>query len=270
MKLSRLRAGSWAAILVSITHPLLLPAQTPGDSVQSALTSWKPYEAGGVRILLDPQLPDTAGAWLWTSDLRQSQLDLTKALHLEPAALPAILMVATRARLKALTGVESTGLTDFQTPALLFVYAPTPNHLAVRHELGHWLPAQAWRGSTPPDWIAEGMATWAQARCSGYSIRAAAATLAADGRLPDLTHLTTSFRRLPEAPAYLAAGSLVGYIDSMHPDLLQTLWVGGLAGVARTLETDIPSITRSWQEWLAAFPVADRPPLAAVAEACTQ
>lgn len=264
-----IRALPWAAVVTVLAHVSSLRAQDRDIALPAALTSWTPYEAGGVRLLLDPELPTTAQPALWAGEVGQAQQDLARRLNAPLAPLPPILLVASRARLHALTGFWAHGLTDYQAPALFFVDAPVPNRLAVRHELGHWIPAQTWHGPFPPEWIAEGVAMWAQGTCSGYSLRAAAATLGAASRLPNLTDSTLSFRSLPELPAHLAAGSLVTYLYSLQPGLMRILWRQGLPGVTAALETDLLHLFRDWQGWLAAVPDADRAPLGEVAEACT-
>lgn len=264
-----MRPWSCALLLASaLASSAQLHAQA--DSLQAALRTWATDPTAILQLRLDPALPPGTTPGRWDDELRTAQRDVARRLGIHVDPLPPVLLAASRTRVQALAGVAANGLTVFDGPALVFVYSDPPNRLAVRHELGHWMPAMAWQGPWPAAWIAEGLATWAQELCSGASIRAAAATLAATSRLPDLAHLSQDFRDLPELPAYLAAGSFVAYLESRDPSVLRVLWRHGLSEAAARLETDLPRLEAGWRQWLTLVPAPERPPWADLAAGCQQ
>ena len=261
-------AGRTAALAFALGPLAGATAQAGPDAVARAVAEWPRRDTGRVQLRVDPVLPDTVQSASWLAAVARASEDVGPRLEVTADVLPPILLVASRERMEAVAGVAANGLTDFRTPALLLVYSEPPNQLAIRHELGHWLVAAAWAGPWPPAWIHEGMATWAQGECSGAGIRAVAVALADADALPALSRLVVDFRELPEVPAYLAAGSLVGYLASVRPGLLRVLWRHGLEGVASAIGRDATQLEVEWRQWLTAVPDSDRPAVATFSSGC--
>jgi hypothetical protein len=265
----RIFALALFAALTSLTRNGGYAQATPA-APPSAAEPWRSGAGVGITIWLDPALPQDLDPGSWAAAYTDAYRHAIDLLAVDPSSPPPIYLVSTRETLQALTGVAANGLTDYARQALYFVYAPRPNRLGLRHEAGHWVAAHAWSPPLPPDWINEGVAVLAQGRCSGYPIRAVAATLAAAGELRDPNTLAIAFRAQPELPAYFSAGAFVAYLHNRDPRSVQALWQTGIAATAAALDTTPAALIESWRAWVTELPAEQRAPDWVIAEGCRQ
>jgi hypothetical protein len=242
--------------------------QSPSTAPEAGLVRWLARDTLGFHVALDVSLPEGSDVSAWVQGFGTAYDHALSQLGISEVPAPNVYLIASRDRLRAITGVAANGLTDIAGQALYFVYGSSPNPLALRHEAMHWVAARAWSPPFPADWVNEGVAVFGQGRCSGYPVRAVAAALAARGELFSLDSLANGFRQLPELRAYLSAGSFVTYVYLRDPASLRLLWRQGLADVAAAFGTDVAHLEEEWHLWLTAEPVEARAPADRIIESC--
>jgi hypothetical protein len=131
-----------------------------------------------------------------------------------------------------------------------FLVAGTRARPGIRHEVTHLL---AWRLWGPPGgaWLAEGVATYALARCGGHTMQDIAAALDRERALVPLDSLREQldFEGEQGTMHTFQAASLVAYIDQTYGRRrLRAFWrSGGLDGVKRTLGIDAATLEKRWR-----------------------
>lgn len=179
-----------------------------------------------------------------------------------------VFYVASRDRMRALTGTRATGLTDAPAHAVVVVAAPTWEPLDT-HEVMHAISLALWgdpreraawgeRGT----WLVEGIAAAAEDRCGAFTGRQVVAALVGPGgdRLVRMDSLVHAFRRQDDLVAYLQAGTVVAYLlEHGGPGALKRVWQGGPAAIPIEYGRPLAGLLPAWRAWLARTP---RPPRA--------
>ena len=139
----------------------------------------------------------------------------------------------------------------------------------VRHEVMHVVAPAVW-GAPATQWVAEGVATWADGRCQGTSVLAVARELLQAE--PELTvgGLPARFRRGigrrvgPRHAAYVLAASFVAFVDAVAGrDALRAVWrTGNTDAGGPTVSGDDAAVTAAWRRFVERA-AADEPGLAA-------
>lgn len=218
----------------------MVPAISPGSA--AARLVWRDHPRDGFIIVRSRFARASAIA---PGDLASALSAVTQRLRLAvPSTLPRIVEVESLSDAAALNG-------GFPVPGLLtpagdiILVGPLANQVLLRHELAHAVLRGAW--GAPHDssaWINEGLATVAAGGCGGYSALEVAAVLDRLHRLPTLGRLISEFRALPNLEAYLAAGSVVEWLEvSGRSELVRILWGRGAHALGPLDEAQIEWIT---------------------------
>jgi hypothetical protein len=101
----------------------------------------------------------------------------------------------------------------------------------IQHELMHMVSMTAW-GPPPPNctWLNEGLATYANNDCLGYTIAEIYRYFLENDRLYPIEALTTNFYETEEMIGYHQSAYIVEYLIANYGiEKLQNLWQGGFA-----------------------------------------
>lgn len=125
-----------------------------------------------------------------------------------------------------------------------------------RHEVMHVVASAVW-GAPATQWMAEGVATWADGRCQGTSVLAAARDLLRIEPGLTVAGLPARFRRGiggpvgPRHAAYLLAASFVAFVDgTAGRDALRAVWRTGDTGAAPAIPSDDVAATAAWRQFV--------------------
>jgi hypothetical protein len=121
------------------------------------------------------------------------------------------------------------------------------------HELMHIVSISHYGGyaATPPDWIQEGVAVYADSPCLGYPIHTIAAYLHHTQQMPPMDTLFQRFRTLPDMAAYMYAGSVVQYIlDQYGASVFEQLWKQGVGHLPAVLGKDQATFEAEYKAFL--------------------
>lgn len=99
------------------------------------------------------------------------------------------------------------------------------------HEVMHMISMTAW-GSPPADlnWLNEGLATYAENNCSGYTVEEIYRYLMEENRLLTEEDLTRDFYRSDEMVGYHQSGCIAQFLISNYGiEKMKTLWTSGFS-----------------------------------------
>jgi hypothetical protein len=159
-----------------------------------------------------------------------------------------LFFVGSREAMRPLVGWTPGGYAAVEEGTAFFVAAPEVRP-ALRHEIMHLLSWRHW-GTPGGLWLSEGVATRAAGGCGGLTVDEVAAVLLRERALPPLDTLRRAFdvRGRTGAAQYLAAASLVGYVEQAHGRAaLRALWAGGLRRAEAAIGTSPAALERGWR-----------------------
>ena len=155
--------------------------------------------------------------------LREPEIDSEAKLEL--------FLVDTREDMQRLMGRPIGGFAQPGELTAAFVAGPG-YHPFFKHELTHAYASVRWGTLVAGEWLTEGLAALAQGACQGHEIDELAAGYLAKGEMPPLRTLTKQFRDFPELPSYLAAASVVSFMErESDMGAIRNLWRGIGEGV---------------------------------------
>src|SRR5215218_4855473 len=138
-----------------------------------------------------------------------------------------------RQEMKKYTGMTPSGIALVE-PKILYVVAnadPGEVKPPIKHELMHMISMTSWGyPGQDSNWMNEGLATYAENNCNGFTDEAIYRYLADKDMLVPMPALTTSFYKQPEMIAYHQAAYIVQYLLSHYGvEKLKALWRQGFA-----------------------------------------
>lgn len=126
-----------------------------------------------------------------------------------------------------------------------------------RHEVMHVVGFRVWSAQrVPPQWMAEGLATYADGLCQGVPILTVARDLLKQSPTLTAADVTQQFREradVDRAGTYVLAASLIDYVwQTRGRDGFKRLWQGtdsltAWSGARMGLETGNAALTRAWR-----------------------
>jgi hypothetical protein len=231
-------------------------AQDETDLVRSALAnprfSWRSVEAGGIRIYYETgSFAERHRSTLLRS--AQTALDEVCEFVGGPAygRVLNLLYVDSRERMKELVGQPYTGYAVWSSDAIFLVCNPDWRSFE-KHEMTHVLTIGRWGfPDSTSRWMIEGIAVAGDGWCQTYSVDQIAARLAADGELPPIGDLFTSYRELGEIRAGFYGASVIGYIRRTYgTEAVRGLWTRGTAFLRESLGCTAEQLEDAWRSYL--------------------
>lgn len=160
-----------------------------------------------------------------------------------------LFFVASRTRLKQLTGYQWGGFVTPHNDAVFYVATPETGP-ALRHELMHRVSRAAW-GLEPEPWLKEGVATFGAGRCERYTLHEAAASLLREKKAVPLRQLAAHFYDINDVVSYLQSGSVVQFVrDTYGIQAVRRLWRGGLAQSVAATGLSPDALDAAWRAYV--------------------
>jgi hypothetical protein len=164
-------------------------------------------------------------------DARRVALRTLREPEIENEPKLELFLVDTREDMQRLMGRPIGGFAQPGELTAAFVAGPGYRPF-LRHELTHAYASVRWGQLVAGEWLTEGLAALAQGACQGHEVDALAAGYQAKGEIPPLRTLTKQFRDFPELPSYLAAASVMSFMErEADISAIRALWRGTGEGV---------------------------------------
>jgi hypothetical protein len=208
----------------TVTLDTLLRTQGPewvtGRSRHFVVHLERPADAPTVAQMLD----SLEAAWRGAVALLDERVPDEPRTH--------VLVTRSRTRFAGMLPPWAKGLTMVHrsgTP-IVFLVQNDSVRAHTRHEVMHLVSWRVWRtaGTSPPVWLSEGLAVFADGQCQGSTIRAVGRDLLAARpsiRAHDLLTRLNELWRADRAGTYVLAGTFVDYLwSSRGRDGVRRLW----------------------------------------------
>ena len=131
------------------------------------------------------------------------------------------------------------------------------------HEIMHVVSYDLWGGwerRNEEAWLGEGLATYADLPCNGYTMSVLAAHMLKNtDEAVGLDSLALSFRKYPEMIGYPLMASFVEFVlEQYGRDHFHRLWDEGYAGIKNVFGKDVAALESEWHAFaLAKYPNVD-------------
>jgi hypothetical protein len=221
------------------------PAWSTAESRHFIVHLERPVSADDVTRMLD----SLEAAW-------SGALALLGATTIDETRTP-VFVTHSRTRFGRLLPPEGKGLTtSFAGGGDVILLVMNDSVRAyTRHEVMHLVSRRVW-GVGHGMWLVEGLATFADGRCQGSTIRAVGRDLLASRRTLITNDLLTGFEplwRSDRASAYVLTGTLVDYLWASHGrDGVRRLWQGAdTLSEAAVLPGLGGELTAGWRAYVA-------------------
>lgn len=205
--------------------------------------TWTAREAGRLDLYVESGAYAEKNLDALVRSLESSRARVEELLGVQSAARNTVFVVDSRARMKALTGFDTTAFANGRT--VFAVYGETVKAKGAR-EMCLGLARTAW-GAYSASWIREGLCVYADDEWQGLPLHGVAKSLLARGRLIPLKKLIkdSEFRKTPESIAAPETGSFVKFLYEKHGrEALKVIWERG--------PKNIEELEIAWQATLAA------------------
>lgn len=161
-----------------------------------------------------------------------------------------IFVVASRQRMKRLTGDETNGAAYPDTKVVCFILNEKLYGWG-SHELMHVMAGNVWGKKFKP-WINEGFATYSDDIWHGYKLHDLNKYLWQKKKLIPLEKLIEDFFDYSDMETYPQAGSFVKYLYEQYGvDKVRELWKGGtVRDLKRVLGKDAAALEKEWHNEL--------------------
>jgi hypothetical protein len=169
-----------------------------------------------------------------------------------PAGPIDLFFVDTREDMMQLIGGRATGFADQEARAVFLMTNPSWRAFE-RHEVMHVI---AWHAWGPPaansDWLQEGLAQAADARCGSYSNETVLRGLTQRHGWVSLEDMLLNFRQQPDLRAYLQAAAFTGYLlQAYGSPKVEELWRRGAAADTLLGDHSLAEVEKEWREGIA-------------------
>lgn len=173
-----------------------------------------------------------------------------------------VFFVESREQMLRLTGARATGLAQPSTGTVVLVTNPEWRAFE-RHELMHVVVARAWGpAAAGNDWLVEGLAQAADARCGAWSNAQVVSGLARRSGWIPLADVLQRFREQDDLRAYLQAAAFTQFLLAEHGvEPVRRLWSGGTRLDSRV---GLESLVEAEQRWKRMVAGLTAPPDAAL------
>jgi hypothetical protein len=142
-----------------------------------------------------------------------------------------IRFLRSREEMFPLSGTKASG-NAYPHISTLYVVANENSNPPIKHELMHLISMLEW--DYPPassTWLNEGLGTFAENNCSGFSVAEIYRYLLETNQLIPINLLTSDFYKQPEMHAYHQSGYLVEYLlKNYGVEQFEQLWKIGFGG----------------------------------------
>lgn len=174
--------------------------------------------------------------------LEESRRHVEELLDAKPAVRSTVFVVDSRARMKALTGLDTTSFANGRT---IFAVHREDSKFQGAREICLGIARTAW-GAYSAAWIRDGLCAYADDAWQGLPLHGVAKALLARGKLVPLKKVVkdSDYRRIPESIGSPEAGSFVKFLYEVHGrDAVKTIWERG--------PKNIEELEIAWQATLA-------------------
>ena len=148
-------------------------------------------------------------------------------------------------------GTQPLGSSERQSNTVLLVCHEQQRPLH-RHEIMHVLSMNLW--PLPPlleAWLLEGLAVYADAPCSGFSLHEIAAQLQRENKLLPLYNLVYAFYQPQDLRAYMQGGSVVQFLfENWGHEKFRQLWARGVGGLPEITGKSYREFEQEWRVFL--------------------
>lgn len=148
-------------------------------------------------------------------------------------------------------GTQPLGWSERQSNTVLLVCNEKQRPLH-RHEIMHVLSMNLW--PLPPlleAWLLEGLAVYADAPCSGFSLHEIAAQLQREDKLLPLYNLVYAFYQPQDLRAYMQGGSVVQFLfENWGHEKFRQLWARGVGGLPEITGKSYREFEQEWRMFL--------------------
>lgn len=158
-----------------------------------------------------------------------------------------IFVVASRERMKQLTGDKTNGVAYPRTKIICFIFNDKLYGWG-SHELMHVMAGNVWGRKFKP-WINEGFAVYSDDIWYGYKLHDLNKYLLLQGKLIPVEKLMTNFSDYSDMITYPQAGSFVKFVYEQYgADKIKELWSRGtVKDLKRILGKDVTTLEKEWQ-----------------------
>lgn len=242
---------SLTLLYLTIAAGFCFASPSAGELLKRKGFVWKSVSTAHLRLHFEPNtLAETRIEDLkrWQEKAFAKNLQLLKVDNY--LAQTDIFIVASRERMKQLSGDETNGVAYPETGVLCFIFSEKIN-ASGSHELMHIMAGNAW-GIKFKTWINEGFAVYSDDGWYGYKLHNLSKFLLQEKKLVPLEKLIKNFRDYSDMITYPQAGSFVKYLYEQYGvDKIRDLWKNGtVKDFERVLGKDLTALEKEWHSKL--------------------